>query len=658
MNFKWAKGKNFLSIGEEGIHISFDELGSIVVVKGQNLDISPQSSNGAGKSTIIELLIYGLFGKLIKGLPHKEAINKKTKKKLEVEVCFEIDGIEHRIVRGRKPDFLHLFKNGEDVTVGGAPHVQKEIESIVRLNYESFINVVCFGEHNHHAFLACDPGTKRVIVENLLGLEKYVKYCDTAKKSLKAINERLTIHRKKYEGYTEQRDALGKHIAQLESKQLTWTLTKQKEVEEIQVAIDRKEKEISNSVEDSGAFLAYQQAQERLRVNKDDLVKYEESRCKIAGLADEIKTKLDLLQESKTDLTIKIKEKESQESTKRAEIRLLEKQMNKLSNLQPGVTCGVCYGTVDQKNYDHIILHNNEQTQKLNTEIADIVSEVATLKTKLKSILDKITTISDTKKQADTKMLQVTTKMKSILEAIQKDSQVKEPQTGAKTLVLAEQLSELKRKLASKLDELDKHDPYMDILSKSRTEIVQLEAKITEINKLIDEDEATIPYHEFWIEGFGDDGIRALIIDDVLPALNARINYWLQFLIDNKIQLTFDNTFEATIQRNPIDGDPFVYNATSGGERRRINLANSQAFAHVMMISAGIYPNIISLDEVALNVDVPGVHGIYKMIVELSRDRKVFVTTHDPNLADLLNSCDVLTVVKQDGFSTILKEAA
>jgi ABC-type multidrug transport system ATPase subunit len=157
----------------------------------------------------------------------------------------------------------------------------------------------------------------------------------------------------------------------------------------------------------------------------------------------------------------------------------------------------------------------------------------------------------------------------------------------------------------------------------------------------------------FWVNGFGDRGIRSFIIEEKLPALNSRINYWLQFLIENKIQLNFDKEFEAIIERNPVDGDPFVYNATSGGERRRVNLAISQAFSHLTMISADNEVGIMVLDEVAINIDLQGVHGVYKMINELARDRQVFVTTHCPMLLELLDNCDTITVVKKNGFSTL-----
>jgi ABC-type multidrug transport system ATPase subunit len=93
----------------------------------------------------------------------------------------------------------------------------------------------------------------------------------------------------------------------------------------------------------------------------------------------------------------------------------------------------------------------------------------------------------------------------------------------------------------------------------------------------------------------------------------------------------------------------------SNGQRRRINLAVSQAFAHVMSLNSGKTPNVVFLDEVTSNVDPQGVSGIYNMIYELNKEKKVFVTTHDHDLIDYLNGCDTLDLVMEKGFTKIEK---
>jgi DNA repair exonuclease SbcCD ATPase subunit len=651
MNLKWMRAKSFLSIGEKGVHVNFDQLGNIIVVKGKNLDVSPESSNGAGKSTLVEVLVYCLFGKLIKGLPHKEALNKRLKKGLEVEVCFELNGSEYRILRKRKPDKLELYKDGKEETLGSK--TQQEIENTIKLNYESFINIVCFGEHNNHAFLAGDAASKRAIVENLLGLEKYLKYCKTAKDGLKEIETKLAVVKKKYETLCDQKDGCIKRLAQLAEKRQLWIDTKHKEIEQLNLAVVKKAEEL-NKTDDGQASVLYEAAQVRIKTNKDEMVKLEEQRTKISAMVDQIREKLELYQDAKNTSSLALKSKESDVLGKQKEIALIQNQIQALNKLQPGVKCSACFGTVDPNNYKHLIEHNTKLIKALQDDISVLLKERAESNSSLTKVVNEMNKILSLKKEVDEKSSAISSKLNAVLSAIQKDSQVKEPQIGSKELILKEQLNELTNRIQSKKEELDKHDPYVEIIGQITKEKSQLESDIGELRAQIDDGEALVPYYEFWIHGFGDDGIRAFIIDEVLPILNARINYWLQFLIDNKITLNFNNKFEVTIERNPPDGDPFVYNATSGGERRRINLAISQAFAHVMVISAGgACPSVISLDEVALNVDSHGVHGIYNMICELSKDRKVLVTTHDPNLNDLLGSCDVLTVVKKDGFSTI-----
>ena len=92
LKFKYARAENFLCFGEEGIEINFESYGNIVVIKGRNLDVVDQdgekASNGSGKSSIPEIVVYALYGKTIKKpkkLTHLNLINNSAEKKLVVE---------------------------------------------------------------------------------------------------------------------------------------------------------------------------------------------------------------------------------------------------------------------------------------------------------------------------------------------------------------------------------------------------------------------------------------------------------------------------------------------------------------------------------------------------------------------------------------------
>jgi len=62
LKIRYLKATNFRCFGPEGIELNFDEYNNIVVIKGKNLDTaSEKSSNGVGKSSIADIIIYGLW---------------------------------------------------------------------------------------------------------------------------------------------------------------------------------------------------------------------------------------------------------------------------------------------------------------------------------------------------------------------------------------------------------------------------------------------------------------------------------------------------------------------------------------------------------------------------------------------------------------------
>ena len=201
LNFKKIKASNFLCFGEKGIELDFNDLKNIVLIKGINHDVVGEggkfSSNGSGKSSIPECIVYALYGKTIKSpkkISHKDVINNKSGKKLSVELCFD----DYKIVRTRKPDSLRVWKSdasvfdeSTEITLGGMPTTQELIENIIGLSYESFLNVCVFTDDNGSSFLELEPNDKRKIIENLLNLEKYRNYLETVKILLKESKDFL-----------------------------------------------------------------------------------------------------------------------------------------------------------------------------------------------------------------------------------------------------------------------------------------------------------------------------------------------------------------------------------------------------------------------------------------------------------------------------------
>ena len=108
IKFKEVEIKNFRSI-QDAI-VSLDEQG-IVVVKGINEYEDKASSNGSGKSSIFEAIIYCIFEETSTG--EKDVANRVINNGFYIKLTFDIDGINYVIIRDNdgKRTNVNLYKN-------------------------------------------------------------------------------------------------------------------------------------------------------------------------------------------------------------------------------------------------------------------------------------------------------------------------------------------------------------------------------------------------------------------------------------------------------------------------------------------------------------------------------------------------------------------
>lgn len=662
MKIQSLKAKNFLSIGDEPLEIDFTHYGNIVVVKGQNLDVGNKDdvaddehySNGSGKSTVAECIVYALYGKCIRNkVSHGEVINAINRKKLEVEINFSKNNSDFRVLRTRKPDSLRIWQDEMEITLGGGPATQRQIENIMGLNHKAFVNMVCFGQHNSYNFLDCELAEQRSIIESILSLEIYKTYSDLAKEELKTLKQSLKETVMDYEKIMDSGSACKSRIQKIEDKQQEWRNSCESNIKAIHTEVESLQHKL-NATSLGSDILLYEQAQQDISKVKQLVPDLIVRKDQIASTLSPAKEKYDSLRVKKHELSLDLKSLQKQAHDIEVSNKQLAEQIEHMRHLKEGIKCDKCFGKIDPQNYKHVITlkENNIDSAKeklvelsrmieiKNKEVQAADSGVEKLKLLIETANKKVDTI-------DSEMTRLQARMSEL-------SRVKMPDSDAEQMVLTEKLANLREKLQTKLSELEAGGPYLEILSGARQELVGIQEKGAAYKAKIDEIEKTVPYYEFWVKGFSDEGIRSFIIQGIIPALNSRVGYWLQFLINGKLKVKFDKELNATIERNPSNGDPFAYNATCGGEKRRIDLAISQAFAHILMLSSGTKPSLVFLDEVATNIDKRGLSGVFKMICELAVEKQVFVITHDQTLLDMLDGADVITMKKENGISTKL----
>jgi DNA repair exonuclease SbcCD ATPase subunit len=669
LNIKYAFAKNFLCFGPNGVEIKFADYGKLVFVRGENRDVKSVegslpsdevkiSSNGSGKSSIQEIICYGLFGKTIKkpsAITKDGVINNLVGKDCVVEVIWD----RYRVVRTRKKNSLRLWESesnewneSSELTTGSMDETQATIENIIGLTYESFVSICIFADDQSISFLEAGAPLKREIVENLLSLSAFREKHDKAKKLVSETTASIKVLTREYEILKSNEEQNEKRIKQAEIRRSDWVKSKTNEVNDLKVNLDAKRSKLGKSSHGAD-ILAYQEAQRTIQDGTkaiDDLDKVVADEKSKFDLAQD---KGDKLREAAQNLRSKADQIKADVSAEQREIDSKNQHIRQLERREHGSLCDTCFGVIDESNIQKVIDEDKRIVATHQKTLNSLMQDATKLSEEMKELSEKQKKVKEFTTSKELIISKANSEIRDWRMKISEAMKVKEPKADSSELLLQQEIDMLEQSLLSKQLELDGKTPFDDIIDSEREDLKRNKDICSKKSDCIKDSEENLKHYQFWQAGFGDKGIRKVVVDGIIPQLNNRIAYWLQFLIDNKIALRFDSEFNETIERNPADGDPYIYHAMSAGQRRRLNLAVSQAFADIMMLSCGTVPSLVFLDEVTTNIDPIGVQGIYNMIQELMEDKQVFVTTHDKDLIKMLETATTMNLVHEGGFTIV-----
>lgn len=671
LKFNKIAAYNFLCFGKDGIELKFDDYGSVIFVRGENKDVKNTeqelssdevkvSSNGSGKSSIQEIISYGLFGKTIKkptAIGKDDVINNLVGKDCKIELQWD----KYKLVRTRKKNSLRFwesedlnFNEANELTTGSMEETQKLIEDAIGLTYEAFVNICVFTDDQSCSFLEANASVKREIVENLLSLSSYREKQEKAKKLTSETSLSIKTMCKEYELMKSHEDEVKNRITQTETKEKNWKANKVLEIKQLKSDIIDKKSKLGQS-EHGEELLAYHEAQESIKKKTEEITQFEnqiEEEQKKITLARE---KEDKIREFALDIKNKSDSIKLEVSSRQQKIKTKKSHIDSLKTHKHGATCNHCYGVIDEKNIGHVIAEEEKEIDGLNQEIKKFLEEASNITSQASDTSDKQNKIKDFINSKQKVIENANTSIRSLRKDINDLIKIKEPKADSYELLLNQEIEQLEKSLEQKMQEYKDKSPFADLIESEKENYNKAKLATEEKQNAIKVAEDDLKYYQYWQQGFGEKGIRKTVVDGIIPELNNRIAYWMQFLIENRISLKFDNEFKETIERNPPDGDPYIYHAMSAGQRRRLNLAVSQAFADIMMISSGTIPSLVFLDEVTTNIDPLGVQGIYNMIQELSSDKQVFITTHDKDLIKMLETVQTINLIHEGGFTKLKK---
>lgn len=197
--FKSVQWKNFLSTGSSPNKVLLDKSPTTLII----------GKNGEGKSTILDALCFGLFGKPFRNINKGQLVNSINGKGCVVEIEFSIGNKEYKIIRGIKPNVFEIWCDNEMMNQDAASRdYQKVLEQqILRLNYKTFTQVVILGSASFVPFMQLSSAQRREVIEDILDIRIFStmnqilkERANETKDTIKRIDGEITMAKTKVDG--------------------------------------------------------------------------------------------------------------------------------------------------------------------------------------------------------------------------------------------------------------------------------------------------------------------------------------------------------------------------------------------------------------------------------------------------------------------------
>ena len=182
--FQKIRWKNFLSTGAAFTEIDFTRSTNTLII----------GHNGAGKSTILDALCFGLFGKPFRKINKPQLLNSINARDAVVEIEFNIGQKRYKVIRGIKPNVFEIYLNDVLLNQDAAAKDYQEIleKNILKLNYKSFTQVVILGSASFVPFMQLSAADRRTIIEDLLDIQIFSSMNAIVKDKMSALKDAIT----------------------------------------------------------------------------------------------------------------------------------------------------------------------------------------------------------------------------------------------------------------------------------------------------------------------------------------------------------------------------------------------------------------------------------------------------------------------------------
>lgn len=649
MQILQIKLQNFLPIRELTLHL--DNQG-LVLVQGNNLDDDNFESNGAGKSSIPEGIVWVLYGKTIRGLTGDDVVNRKANKN-----CFgfidliDDDGSHYRVSRYRKhyehKNSLYVYKNNKNITPESEKSTVAFITQLLQMDYNTFISTILYSAKSFKFTTATDAEMKQAF-DTMLDFEVIKKCHILAKEKKTELLAEINILQLAIESKISQISSTQQQVEELEEKNKKYKRETQEKVQQINaeiIELNDDTKVLNEEYQDQQEYLTtLVESMDKVVEVIDSLIPEE---TKLQECCSSIKAKI---MDINSNISVSNKLKLSADKKFKELVEVLKDRTSLINN-----NCPVCGAKVTKKSLAQVSKEIEQQIEEYKNEILSLDSNIELLQQNLKSANDEL---KEYKESLDS-LLTNKRDFMNLKQEIQEDvSDVKSQCSQIKTKVAHN--SSLVKRLQLSVSDLKNgsSNPYKEMILSGKKLIEQLDNEMGELETQLKDKNSHKDEYEFWISAFGNSGIKSNLLDSVTPFLNERANYYLQYLASDSMEVIFDTQtglksgeyrekFSITVL-NKNGGKRYI--ANSSGEQKRVDLAVNMALQDLVASRSSKRINLVWYDEIFDALDDVGCERVIELL-QNSNKSSIFVTTHNSLLKSYFDN--IITVVKSGGFSKL-----
>ncbi len=653
MKIKSVEMLNFLGIKQAKINLNTK---GITLVEGINNDSKTSYSNGAGKSSIFESVIFCLYNKTKRGLAGDDVINRHNiKEGCFVEVIIQINGETYSVLRTRKyKDLgsslkLQILKNNlwKDISKGSVSATQEEVIDILGISYAVFERIAYIGQGDIKPFASLTDSELKYTFESALGLN-FISIVHEKTKVKKRFLEQEKANIEMEVNLTQEKiKTLVQDKDNLKSK-----LNLEKEYIDKAIIQNKKQVEIST--------IEVIELQEEKKNYKAV-----ESQDKIQDLDNQIKekqSKLDNLNKLKGELDDKTNLKRSE----RVKMNTLSKNIyNDIDNIETALKaldndfkkkCPVCKRLLDKNMCDEHIGNLKDSYKKCTGKHQEYV--LNSKETQL--AIDKLMLLDGELQVGIRKLIdEISAYKKEKFRLQQKDNfNIQIIQSNEARV---NKINQSLLRLSQTLDGLNQD--YNKIVEKYEADKIYIQAQVDMLGEIslkyqknIDKNKRDQEITEHLNMALGNSGLKSYVFDTITPELNKFVNEALSVLDpaisaeistlrklkSGKLKEKFD------IKILNFNGGK-TYKANSGGEKTKVDLAITLAF-NKLARSMGGDVGVLFLDEPFNQLDSVSSESAIDLLTSFDTDN-IFIISHNSAINDIISN--KILIEKNKGAATV-----